>query len=58
MRPIYTFTISALSLIMLYIVLTSANTRSGAGSKLIQSAFSQFNGIIGQLQGRGRGATV
>lgn len=55
MRPIFTFTISALSLVMLYVILTSANTNTGALSMLLQSAFSQFNRTVAQLQGRGSG---
>ncbi len=55
MKPFYTFTISALGLVMLYVVLTSANTNTGALSMLIQSFFAQFNKTIAQLQGRGSG---
>lgn len=52
MRSIYTFTLSALGLVILYIVLTSANTRNAGASRLIQTASTQFGGIIKQLQGR------
>jgi hypothetical protein len=52
MRSIYTFTLSALGLVILYIVLTSANQRNGGAGKLINSASAQFGGIIKQLQGR------
>ena len=52
MRPIWGFTISALGLVILYIVLTGANQRNGAAPQLVGSAFNQFNSLIAQLQGR------
>lgn len=53
MRPIYTFTLSAIGLTMLYVILTSAGRNNAALSTLLGTGFKQFNATIAQLQGRG-----
>lgn len=58
MRPIWGFAISALGLVILYIVLTGANQRNGAAPMLANSAFGQFNALIAQLQGRRSGVVA